>query len=212
MVGKSLEYDRFVENALRAVVREALLAIAEEGLPGEHHFYITFATDHPGAKVAKRLRKRYPREMTIVLQHQYSNLVVSEKKFGVTLSFSGVAEHLEIPYEAITAFADPSVQFGLQFRRSTEEEYLEDAGKGGEDTDWADADTVELPRDRMEGREANTSRIPDSGSGKKNKPKEKAKQKDKVKDGEKDGKSPSPATVSDDEDGKVVALDRFRKK
>lgn len=116
MAGKLLDYNLLVENALRGAVREALKRVAEFGLPGNHHFYITFRTDQPGVEIPDFLRERYPDEMTIVLQHQFWGLEVNEDLFRVTLSFNKVPERLVVPYAAISAFADPSVQFGLQFR------------------------------------------------------------------------------------------------
>lgn len=112
----TLRYDRMVEAALRGVVREAIEeVIEEEALPGDHHFYITFITDYPGVKIPPYLRDRYPGEMTIVLQYQFNNLTVDDEKMGVTLSFNNVLERLEVPLAAITIFADPSVNFALQF-------------------------------------------------------------------------------------------------
>lgn len=116
MAGKLLDYNQLVETALRGAVRDALKRVAEFGLPGNHHFYITFRTDQPGVDIPEYLRERYPEEMTIVLQHQYWGLEAREDEFQVTLSFNKVPERLIIPYAALTAFADPSVQFGLQFR------------------------------------------------------------------------------------------------
>jgi len=116
MAGKLLDYNQLVETALRGAVREALKRVAEFGLPGNHHFYITFRTDQPGVELPDYLHERYPEEMTIVLQHQYWGLEAHEDFFQVTLSFNKVPERLIIAYAAISAFADPSVQFGLQFR------------------------------------------------------------------------------------------------
>jgi len=113
-----MNYGQMVEAALRGVVREALERAAALGLPGNHHFYVTFRTNAPGVAIPQYLRERYPEEMTIVLQHQSHGLEVSDEGFGVTLSFNRVPERLAIPFAAMTAFADPSVQFGLQFRQS----------------------------------------------------------------------------------------------
>jgi hypothetical protein len=110
-----INYGAMVERALRGVVRETLMQVAEHGLPGRHHVYITFRTDHPGVEIADSLRERYPTEMTIVLQHEFWGLEVAEGSFSVTLSFNSLPQELEIPFEAITVFADPSVEFGLQF-------------------------------------------------------------------------------------------------
>ena len=109
-------YGRLVEEALRHVVREALVKAAREGIPDPHHFYITFRTDHPGVAIPASLRERYPSEMTIVLQHQFWDLEVDDRGFGVNLSFSGVPRRLVVPFAAVKVFADPSVEFGLQFQ------------------------------------------------------------------------------------------------
>ncbi len=115
MPDDGLRYDRMVEEALRGVVGRSLTYAARHGLPDDHHFYITFRTDAPGTQVPQRLRERYPSEMTIVLQYQFRDLEVSEEGFSVTLSFGDVPEKLVVPFPALVAFADPSVQFGLQF-------------------------------------------------------------------------------------------------
>jgi len=112
----SIDYQGLVQEALRGVVRAALRRVEREGrLPGEHHFYIAFRTDHPDAKVSSALRQRYPHEMTIVLQHQYWDLKVGEHDFQITLSFNNVSEKLSVPYAAVKNFFDPSTRFGLQF-------------------------------------------------------------------------------------------------
>ncbi|HEV2511060.1 SspB family protein [Bosea sp. (in: a-proteobacteria)] len=110
-----LRYDLMVQDALKGVVRKILSEAGRDGLPGEHHFYITFRTTAPGVRLSQRLREKHPDEMTIVLQHQFWDLNVSDHAFEVGLSFSGVPERLLIPYDAITTFFDPSVQFGLKF-------------------------------------------------------------------------------------------------
>jgi uncharacterized protein len=111
-----LRYDRMVEKALRGVVKAAVSEVIKDGLDGEHHFYITFLTDHPGVKIPSYLRDRYPGEMTIVLQYQFYDLYVDDALLRVTLSFNNVPEALEVPLPAITIFADPSVNFALQFQ------------------------------------------------------------------------------------------------
>jgi hypothetical protein len=110
-----LRYDLMVQDALKGVVRKILIEAGRDGLPGEHHFYITFRTTAPGVRVSQRLRDKHPDEMTIVLQHQFWDLNVSEHAFEVGLSFSSVPERLLIPFDAVTTFFDPSVQFGLKF-------------------------------------------------------------------------------------------------
>ncbi len=109
-------YDRMVENALRSVIKESLLQAIKFGLIKNHHFYITFRTDFPGVDIADWLHERYPEEMTIVLQNQYWDLKVEDAAFSVSLSFNDIAEPLVIPFAAVTAFADPGVNFGLQFQ------------------------------------------------------------------------------------------------
>lgn len=109
-------YDRMVENALRSVIKESLLQAIKFGLIKNHHFYITFRTDFPGVDIADWLHERYPEEMTIVLQNQYWDLKVDDRTFSVSLSFNDIAEPLTIPFAAVTAFADPGVNFGLQFQ------------------------------------------------------------------------------------------------
>ncbi|TCR61826.1 ClpXP protease specificity-enhancing factor SspB [Bosea sp. BK604] len=110
-----LRYDLMVQEALKGVVRKILTEAGRDGLPGEHHFYITFRTTAPGVRLSQRLRDKHPDEMTIVLQHQFWDLNVSEHSFEVGLSFSGVPERLLVPFDAVTTFFDPSVQFGLKF-------------------------------------------------------------------------------------------------
>ncbi len=120
-----MRYNLLVEAALKGVVRQALERAAAEGLPGEHHFYLTFRTDDPETEISEVLAGQYPEEMTIVLQHQFWGLEVSEDRFRVTLTFNKMPETLEVPFRALTGFFDPSVQFGLQFQGG---------GEGGEKT------------------------------------------------------------------------------
>jgi len=117
-----MRYDLLVEAALKEVVRMALRRVQRSGLPGDHHFYIAFDTRHPGVQLSDRLREKYPEEMTIVLQYQFWGLKVHARHFEVGLSFGGVQEHLVVPFDAITGFFDPSVQFALQFRRMNDDE------------------------------------------------------------------------------------------
>ena len=108
-------YEEMIDRALRGVVREALERAAREGLRGNHHFYIGFTTDMPGVAIPESLRERYPHEMTIVLQHQFWDLEVGKNKFAVTLSFQRQPERRVIPFAAVRSFADPSVNFALEF-------------------------------------------------------------------------------------------------
>ena len=111
-----MDYNRMVETALRNVVRQALERARDEGLPGAHHFYLSFQTEDPGVVLADHLRAKYPDEMTIVIQHQFWGLEVEDDVFEITLSFNKVHERLRVPFRALTGFFDPSVQFGLQFQ------------------------------------------------------------------------------------------------
>lgn len=119
-----IRYDLLVQDALRGVVRKVLTDAARDGLPGDHHFYVTFRPNSPGVQLSERMRQQYPEEMTIILQHQFWDLVVSETGFEVGLSFSGKAELLKIPFDAVTGFFDPSVQFGLKFEAMSEGEEI----------------------------------------------------------------------------------------
>jgi len=110
-----IRYDILVQNALRGVIRKVLSEVEKTGLPGNHHFFITFGTGLPGVKVSNRVREQYPDQMTIVLQHQFWDLEVGETGFGIGLSFSDVPEKLYVPYSAIRGFYDPSVNFELEF-------------------------------------------------------------------------------------------------
>ena len=116
-----MHYDELAQEALRGVIRKALEVAKNEGLPGEHHFYISFRTGAPGVSISDKLRSQYPEEMTIVLQHQFWDLDVREDGFSVVLTFNKIPETLVIPYSAVHAFFDPSVQFGLQFEVATPE-------------------------------------------------------------------------------------------
>ena len=118
MATDHIRYDVLARDALRGVLRRVLTDAAEHGLPGEHHFFITFLSTADGVKLSPRLLAQYPEEMTIILQHQFWDLVVTEDRFEVGLSFGGIPERLVVPFAAIKSFLDPSVQFGLQFESS----------------------------------------------------------------------------------------------
>lgn len=128
-----MRYDLLAQDALRGVVRAALAQVARSGLPGEHHFFISIDTRHPGAEISDRLRQKYPEEVTIVLQHQFWNLEVEEDRFSVDLSFDNIPEKLVVPFAAIKGFFDPAVQFGLQFEMRPPQEAVEDAQVAGAD-------------------------------------------------------------------------------
>ena len=127
-----IRYDILAQDALRGVVRKVLAEVAKTGLPGDHHFYITFETRAPGVRISSRMLAQYPEEMTVVLQHQFWDLSVTEQAFEVGLSFGGVPERLLVPFAAIKSFVDPSVQFGLQFESADAEAETDGEDQGAE--------------------------------------------------------------------------------
>ncbi|HEV7324059.1 MAG TPA: ClpXP protease specificity-enhancing factor SspB [Bosea sp. (in: a-proteobacteria)] len=194
-----LRYDLMVQDALKGVVRKILSEAGRDGLPGEHHFYITFRTTAPGVRLSQRLREKHPDEMTIVLQHQFWDLNVSDHAFEVGLSFSGVPERLLIPYDAITTFFDPSVQFGLKFE-------TQDAV--GEAQASEPATPVKAPR----GAASEPSVAPAAPLALPPKPAQKAlpaKAKDAAEAADAEAK---PAEAEEEGGAQVVSLDAFRKK
>ncbi len=119
---RSIDYGNLMHEAMRGLIRKVLLDVCDNGLPGEHHFFITFDTGHPDAELADWLFDRYPGEMTVVMQHWYDNLEVTDEGFSVTLNFGDAPEPLYIPYDAIKTFVDPSVEFGLRFETQSDED------------------------------------------------------------------------------------------
>jgi hypothetical protein len=119
---EKIDYSAILQEALRDAVRRVLEQVAEHGLPGEHHFYIGFRTDFPGVQMPRFLREQYREEMTIILQHQFWGLVVTPDDFSVALNFGGSRQQITVPFAALTAFADPSADFGLRFGEGGEEE------------------------------------------------------------------------------------------
>src|SRR6195952_1007304 len=128
MTTDHIRYDVLTRDAMRGVLRRVLTDAAEHGLPGEHHFFITFLSTADGVKLSPRLLAQYPEEMTVILQHQFWDLVVTEDRFEVGLSFGGIPERLVVPFAAIKSFLDPSVQFGLQFEPSDADGAADGAG------------------------------------------------------------------------------------
>ena len=140
-------YREMMERALRGVMRDALARVEEQGLPGDHHYYVSFLTRHDGVTIPDRLRARYPDEMTVVLQHKFWGLETGEDGFSVTLSFDGKSERLTVPFAAVTAFVDPAVEFGLRFGPGPEGE-TDEAPDGTEDGETDTATVVTLDRFR----------------------------------------------------------------
>ena len=155
MADDQIRYDILAQDALRGMLRKVLMEVAKAGLPGEHHFYITFATKAPGVRISTRLLAQYPTDMTIVLQHQFWGLEVTDDSFTVTLSFGGKHEPLFIPYDMIVSFADPSVKFALQF--DSGENDAEDEGE----TDESEGNDPILALDKPEVKPA----LPDQRAG-----------------------------------------------
>lgn len=155
-MSRSIDYGNLMHEAMRGLIRKVLADVCENGLPGAHHFFITFDTGHPDVEIADWLSDRYPEEMTVVMQHWYDKLEVSDEGFAVTLNFGDAPEPLYIPYDAIKTFVDPSVEFGLRFETHdsettpdpepptpTEPKANDDseAGHGGQDADVVSLDS-----------------------------------------------------------------------
>lgn len=152
-----IDYGKLMHRAMRGLIQEVLTGVQEKGLPGDHHFFITFDTAHPDSELADWLSDRYPGEMTVVMQHWYDGLEVTDEGFGVTLNFGDAPERLYIPYDAIKTFVDPSVEFGLRFESQDDEDEDEDddgpeppdGPEGGKaEPQHRDAEVVSLDRFR----------------------------------------------------------------
>lgn len=195
-----IRYDLLVQDAMRGVMRKVLGDVAESGyLPGDHHFTISFRTDAPGVTISRRLAEQWPSELTIILQHQYSDLEVDEEGFGVTLSFRSVAEHLYVPFSAVTGFFDPAVEFGLRFESAEdalEDSEEEDAPSPGPSLVAKTPDSVKAFKPakvepvKSEPAKAEPNKTPSADRQKKLKPVE----------------------AKEDGDDKIVSIDAFRKK
>ena len=150
---QSIDYGSLMHKAMRGLIYEVLTDISANGLPGAHHFFVSFDTMHPDVEIADWLSDRYPDEMTIVVQHQYESLTVTDQGFGITLSFGDSPEPLYVPYNAIKTFVDPSVEFGLRFETDDDDdmdapEAPMDVMAEPEDTPKKDADVVSLDQFR----------------------------------------------------------------
>ncbi len=144
-MSRSIDYGNLMHDAMRSLIRNVLQDVADNGLPGAHHFFITFDTGHPDAELADWLSDRYPSEMTVVMQHWYDNLEVTDDGFAITLNFGDAPEPLYIPYDSIRTFVDPSVEFGLRFEQQGEDE-TEDTSAASEDTS-EDTDSSKADQD-----------------------------------------------------------------
>ncbi len=200
-------YDVMVQEALLGVVRRVLQEAARTGLPGEHHFYITFRSQAPGVRLSTRLREKYPEEMTIVLQHQFWDLVVGEQNFEVGLSFGGVPERLLVPYEALTGFYDPSVQFGLKFSP-------DEAQADNDSGDEAEEPSVKDQLEAIATLEGSKGRKRKSGEGKAAEKKAAAESAaaEAAEAGLQENNAPETADKPAASGAEVVSLEAFRKK
>jgi len=213
---REIDYETLVRSAMRGVVRTVLVRVAKSGLPGEHHFYIAFRTDAPGVSISKRLKEKYPEEMTIVLQHRFWGLIVKDDYFEVNLTFDSIPERLVVPFDAIKVFFDPSVPYGLQF----------------EDFDISGAAAQELAGPQRESgslrtapRTEEANRVPDVHPARADKKPRAARRQQPEKTAERapgasadkaPAKSPptlvKPAEPTPAKGPKVVSIDAFRKK
>ncbi len=145
---RKIDYGNLMHQAMRGLIQRVLTDVAEEGLPGQHHFFITFDTMHPDVEIADWLSDRYPEEMTVVMQNWFDNLDVTDEGFSVTLNFGDKPEPLYIPYDAIRTFVDPSVEFGLRFETQEDDDEPTDEdpiGSAGEEANvQRDAEIVSL--------------------------------------------------------------------
>ena len=189
-----IRYDVLTQDALRAVIRKVLEEVSVSGLPGEHHFFITFRTDHPGVRLSARMRERYKDEMTIVIQHSFWDLKVTETAFEIDLSFDDILERLRVPFASLKGFFDPYVKFGVQFDADTIELANDDFIEGDDEPETGDEPTRAIAQTRQ----ADNSDVPDP-VGTNDKPASVADENDKDDDEETD-------------DDNVVSLDHFRKK
>ncbi len=199
MADDHIRYDILTQDALRGVVRKVLSEVARTGLPGEHHFFVSFATHAPGVRISSRLLARYPEEMTIVLQHQYWDLTVTEQAFEVGLSFNGIPERLLVPFTAVKAFMDPSVQFGVQFEIAARAGAAEDAAP----TEEIEADTLSAAdADEEDAEPAPVAVLPAAAKT------ERVEKADSANSAAETDGEEKPAA----EPAQVVSLDAFRKK
>jgi hypothetical protein len=199
-----IRYDLLVQDAMRGVMRKVLADVALNGdPPGDHHFTISFRTDAPGVRISRRLAEQWPQELTIILQHQYSNLAVDEDGFGVTLSFRSIPETLYIPFAAVTGFFDPSVEFAVRFESEDDEEENDEAATESKAPARPGPSLVTAAREEpVQAAEAAPAK---AASAKADKPK---------KAEGKGARALGADAAKGDDDGaaKIVSIDAFRKK
>ena len=206
---REIDYEALAQNAMRGIVRTVLTRVAKSGLPGEHHFYIAFKTGAPGVIISKRLKEKYPEEMTVVLQHRFWDLLVNDVRFEVKLTFDSIPERLVVPFAAIKVFFDPSVPYGLQFEE----------GEGADATQVSAAHGDASRADARTGEPANAPAAPEGARAEK-KPRaprrpppekgaERAQTADKAPAKLPAAKTAEPGPAAGP---KVVSIDAFRKK
>ncbi|NEX45563.1 SspB family protein [Pseudotabrizicola algicola] len=152
-MARSIDYGNLMHRAMRNLIQSVLEDVSRNGLPGAHHFFITFDTTHPDVEMAEWLKARYPAEMTIVIQHWFENLVVTDDGFTITLNFGNQPEPMVIPFDAVRTFVDPSVEFGLRFESHAEEEDEDEEDEEDDDDDpppHHDAQVVSLDKFRKQ--------------------------------------------------------------
>ena len=191
-----IRYDVLTQEALRDVIRKVLQEVSVAGLPGEHHFFITFRTDHPGVRLSARMRERYPEEMTIVVQHSFWDLKVSENNFEIDLSFDDILERLRIPFASLKGFFDPHVKFGVQF----DVEYLEAANADTEEKEPGNPENLPQPAQTREMTKTKHSKKPAK------------KEVDETGPGEIEIVEVKEGDDTGDAGAEIVSLDKFRKK
>lgn len=189
--GTTIDYEALQQEAMRGVVRAALQFVVKNGLPGEHHFYISFLTHAPGVVLSKRLKEKYPHEMTIVLQHRFWDLIVSDERFEVKLTFDAIPERLVIPFKAIKVFIDPSVRYGLQF-----DETAVEPDKAPISTLTMDAAFDQVGEAHAEPPRQSPGQSPASANPKKPRAARKPKTEKAVAGGENEPARPRPATLA----------------
>jgi hypothetical protein len=199
-----IRYDLLVQDALKGVVRRVLANAMREGIPGEHHFYLSFRTREKGVRISQSLRDKYPDEMTIVLQHQFWDLSVNEHVIEVGLSFSGVPEKLVIPFDAVSGFFDPSVQFGLKFEPSKEGAATGAAKASPAAPKGETGELAKLPRGAVTESQKTARKSPE-------KPAKPAPVDSKLKLAS-EPTSEKPKDEAGKDEPKVISLDAFRKK
>ena len=187
MADDLIRYDVLAQEALRGILRKVMAEVAQTGLPGDHHFFITFDTHHPGVRISSRLAEQHPDEMTVVMQHQFWDLNVTDTTFEIGLSFNGIPERLLVPFKAITAFVDPHVSFGLKFEAEMAE---------GEAADTAS----EQPESGADGESSTGETVPASDEA------------PVAKDVANEVANDAAGDVATEAGAEVVSLDSFRKK